>query len=81
MPIYEFKCLKCDEFFEWLSMKMDEKNEVKCPKCGSENFERILSSTNYSMDNHSSTGKGPSAQTRTCSGGTCTTYDIPGSSR
>ena len=49
MPIYEFKCLKCDEFFELLVMGNDEKSTMHCPKCKSEDFERVLSTTNYSM--------------------------------
>jgi hypothetical protein len=35
-----------------------------------------MSTTNYAVN--SSGGQGPSKQTRTCSGGQCTTYDIPG---
>ncbi|MFC1798956.1 zinc ribbon domain-containing protein [Thermodesulfobacteriota bacterium] len=79
MPLYEFKCLKCEEFFELLIMNKNEEAEMRCPGCKSEDFERVLSSTNYSMGN-SGKSKGASAQTRTCSGGSCTTYDIPGPS-
>ena len=81
MPIYEFKCLQCEEFFELLVMGSDENNEMNCPKCKSENFERVLSSTNYSMTGggpSSGANSGTSAQTRTCSSGSCTTYNIPG---
>ncbi|MBA4366236.1 MAG: zinc ribbon domain-containing protein, partial [Desulfobacterium sp.] len=79
MPIFEFKCSKCEEFFELLVMGNDEKNELQCPKCGSENFERVLSTTNYSMPGGgSSPDKSTHTQTRTCSGGSCTTYNIPG---
>jgi len=80
MPIYEFKCLKCEEFFELLVMGEDKTMEMTCPKCHSENFERVMSSTNYSMPGGGAPGenKGPSTQTRTCSSGSCTTYDIPG---
>ncbi|MBW1749046.1 MAG: hypothetical protein JRJ34_11895 [Deltaproteobacteria bacterium] len=31
MPIYEFKCLKCEEFIELLVMNKDEEIELKCP--------------------------------------------------
>lgn len=81
MPIFEFKCLKCEEFFEILVMGGDDPVNMQCPKCKSENFERVLSTTNYSMTSGSS-GKaksaGVSSQTRTCSSGSCTTYNIPG---
>lgn len=84
MPIYEFKCLKCEEFFELLVMGGDDTMEMRCPKCQAEDFERVLSSTNYAMaqgGGSAGAGQGLSAQTRTCSGGSCTTYDIPGHSR
>lgn len=79
MPIYEFKCLKCNEVFEMLVMKSDEV-ELRCPGCKAEDFERVLSSTNYSMGNGSPAGAktGTSSQSRTCSSGSCTTYNIPG---
>ncbi len=77
MPIFEFKCSKCEDLFEVLFKKNDEELEMKCPKCGSDDFERVMSSTHYSMSGSSSASKA-AAQTRTCSGGSCTTYDIPG---
>ena len=76
MPIYEFKCLKCNEFIEFLAVRSEDSMETKCPKCGAEDFERVMSTTNFAVN--SSGGQGPSKQTRTCSGGNCTTYDIPG---
>jgi len=76
MPIFEFKCSQCEEFFEVLLMG-DQDNEVQCPKCGSERFERVLSTTSYAMAD-SSGSSGVSATTRKCSGGNCTTYEIPG---
>lgn len=76
MPIYEFKCLKCSEFFEFLAVRSEDTMETKCPKCGAEDFERVMSTTNFAVN--SSGGQGPSKQTRTCSGGNCSTYEIPG---
>lgn len=82
MPIYEFKCLKCQEFFELLLINQNENVEMKCPKCGAEDFERIMSATNYAMGMPGAGGNSqPSAQTRTCSSGSCTTIDLPGHSR
>lgn len=80
MPIYEFKCLKCQTYFEMLVMNKDEEVELKCPECKSEDFERIISSTNFAMGDSSDSGNKPSAATRTCSTGSCTTYEIPGHS-
>ncbi len=82
MPIYEFRCLECNDLFEILLMNDDDKAEMRCPKCKGENFERVLSSAAFNMDASSAKGQtytGP--QTHTCSSGSCTTYDIPGHTR
>ena len=80
MPIYEFKCSKCEEFFELLIMSKDKEEEVKCPKCGSVEFERVMSTTYYSMGDGPKQQK-PSIESRTCSSGSCNTWNIPGASR
>ncbi len=82
MPIYEFKCLKCNDCFEILVMSSNDEKEMKCPKCGSLEFERVVSKTNYAMASPSSSkNKGVSKQERNCSSGSCTTYTVPGESR
>jgi putative FmdB family regulatory protein len=81
MPIYEFKCSKCSEFFELLLMSSNKDEEFKCPKCGSDAFERVISTTNYAMGGGSGNKTSVSSQTRSCSSGSCTTYDIPGHTR
>ena len=82
MPIFEFKCLKCEEYMEILVMgSKNDEVEMKCGKCGSTELERILSSTQYKMAPNSGSGSKVAAKTRTCSGGSCTTWDLPGHSR
>ena len=81
MPLYEFKCLKCNAYFEILIMNKDEEVELKCPECKSGEFERIISATNFSIEKQSHSSNKTSATTRTCSSGSCTTYDIPGHSK
>lgn len=79
MPIYEFKCLKCNELFELLVIGDDDKVEMACPKCHSEDFERVMSTTNYTMTGNTPGGsQGATSQSRNCASGSCTTYDIPG---
>jgi len=86
MPIYEFKCLKCNEHFEFLVMNRDDEFEMKCDNCNSVDFERIISTTNFSMgnvggNNGSGTSPGVATENRTCQSGSCTTYEIPGPTR
>ena len=78
MPIYEFKCLKCNEFFELLVMNKDDEVALNCPKCESEDFEKVLSSTSFTMAEGANKKQGATTQTRSCSSGSCTTYTIPG---
>ncbi len=83
MPIYEFKCLDCQEFMEILVMgAQDSQVEMKCKQCGSENLERILSTTNFSVSGGGAAAgaAGPSTESRSCSGGSCTTWNLPGHS-
>lgn len=81
MPIYEFKCLKCEEFIEILVVNSKDEAEMKCPKCNSKELERVLSATSYNVGVGGSTGGGACSKTRTCSSGNCTTYEIPGPTR
>ena len=40
MPIYEYKCEKCDEAFEILQRGSEK---ASCPKCGSQKLTKLLS--------------------------------------
>ena len=81
MPIYEFKCTQCEEFFEVIVMASDGDDSVKCPKCKSAEFERVVSKSNFAMGSGGASGgasKGVQTQERSCSGGSCKTYTVPG---
>ena len=78
MPIYEFKCLKCNEIFELLLINKSQTLNLQCPKCHTEDLERVLSTTSYTIGSGSGQRPGAISQERSCSGGSCTTYDIPG---
>lgn len=81
MPIYEFKCTKCEEFFEVIVMGSDE-NKIGCPKCESTEFERVVSKTNFTMGGTAQgTPQGVQTQERSCSGGSCKTYTVPGETK
>ncbi len=81
MPIYEFKCSKCEEFFEVIVMGSDD-NIISCPECDSKEFERVVSKTNFNMGSSGAgQAKGVQTQERECSGGSCKTYTVPGETR
>jgi len=81
MPIYEFRCLKCNDCFEFLLRNQEEQVELCCPKCKSEEFERVMSASCHTVGEGASKKDSAHTQTRNCSSGTCTTYNIPGHSR
>lgn len=81
MPIYEFRCLECNNTFEKLFFNSDETIELCCPDCKSQSFERVVSESNYAL------GAGPGGKqtkisTKSCGpSNKCMTLDIPGPTR
>jgi putative FmdB family regulatory protein len=44
MPIYEFSCCACGEKFEaYCSLSPEGAEGVKCPRCGKDKLERLVS--------------------------------------
>lgn len=43
MPIYEYKCDKCEHRFDQLVKSMSGDDGVVCPECGSKQVEKQLS--------------------------------------
>ena len=41
MPIYEYLCEKCGNMFEELTLSMNDKDSVKCPKCGAKGNRQV----------------------------------------
>jgi len=79
MPIYEFKCLGCGHVFELLKLKKEDGNTgMKCPKCSSQEVERILSSVSLIT---SGGGKKSKQTVKSCGSGSCTSFEIPGPKR
>ncbi len=64
MPIYEYRCQECGSVFSRLQRIGATKEGVRCPKCGSENVERLLSTFASSSSGATSTSTGSSS----CSG-------------
>lgn len=48
MPIYEYKCTKCENIFSKLESISSEEKVKDCPECGS-NSNRIMSQTSFKL--------------------------------
>ena len=47
MPIYEFKCNTCRHLFDVIESVHDhDEHKERCPKCNSEDIERVLGAVN-----------------------------------
>ncbi|MDA8171212.1 MAG: zinc ribbon domain-containing protein [Nitrospiraceae bacterium] len=68
MPIYEYKCSKCSEEFEKLVFSQ---SRVNCPKCGSEEVKKKLSTFGMSGMGKPSAGGGQSSGCGSCSSSSC----------
>lgn len=44
MPIFEYQCEKCGEQFEYFHWADEDEESLKCPKCGSIEKKRVISS-------------------------------------
>ncbi len=43
MPVYDYICKKCQKSFELvLTLGEHDRNNIKCPKCGSKNVEQVF---------------------------------------
>jgi putative FmdB family regulatory protein len=78
MPIYEFRCLGCGHVFEILKLKKESEGlEMKCPKCGSPEAEKVLSTINVAK----AVGGQARSTAKSCGSGSCTSFEIPGPKR
>ena len=78
MPIFEFRCLECSNFFEKIFLGSDERADIECPECSSVSFERVVSKASHVMGMGSG-GSKPKITSKSCSSGnSCMSFDIPG---
>jgi len=49
MPLYEYRCKSCEKKFETLVSLRESDDPVKCPDCGSEETDRLLSTFSASV--------------------------------
>ncbi|SKA83259.1 FmdB family zinc ribbon protein [Desulfobaculum bizertense] len=75
MPIHEFRCKKCGEEFE--ELVIGSSTSVKCPSCGSDKTEQLMSCCRFSTNGSPSpVGSASSSSSSSggcagCSGGNC----------
>ncbi|CAO0824690.1 Zinc ribbon domain-containing protein [Desulfarculales bacterium] len=85
MPIYEFRCEKCQQIFEHLALGNDQADSICCPACASEDLSRVLSScacVEGGSRVESAISSNPCVQNRSCqNAGSCSTINLPGYSR
>jgi putative FmdB family regulatory protein len=73
MPIYEYKCDKCETHFEKLVRRAADENQLSCPSCG----ERHLTQQ-YSTFSARANGVSQQAEAPSCPGGMCRTPGMCG---
>ena len=70
MPIFEYKCKKCNHQFEFLMKSSDDESDLKCENCGSKRLEKLISAPSVSV-------KGGSTVTRCGKSSTCCGASTP----
>lgn len=73
MPIYEYRCMKCDKDFEYLVFGSD--HSAKCPDCNTKDVERLMSACSFksSGGSYSPSMEASSSGCSSCSSGNCST--------
>ncbi|PIU63303.1 MAG: zinc ribbon domain-containing protein [Armatimonadetes bacterium CG07_land_8_20_14_0_80_40_9] len=71
MPIYEYKCKKCNLKFSLLMGVTSDKAELKCPQCEGKEVERVFSTFSVGNSSSSSSSDVDSCPTGTCPTGVC----------
>ena len=76
MPIYEYKCDKCETRFEKLVRRAADEDQLSCPSCGERHLSQEYSTFSARANgaaNGSAAAEGPS-----CPGGMCRTPGMCG---
>lgn len=73
MPIYEYRCNKCDSQFEDMRPMSERDDKAECPECGSDDTRRVMSSFAVGQSSTMDASKypGPPETAGSCPTGTC----------
>ncbi len=74
MPLYEFRCDRCDQRFEELCENTEASNGVRCPGCRSRRVSRLLSTFAVSVQGGRKGGSASACST--CTATSCTTCTV-----
>jgi putative FmdB family regulatory protein len=77
MPLFEYRCEKCDAVSEFLVGVSQEKQVIQCPQCGATELTKLLSATNVGGSHRKDKGtmpccgSGGGCDISSCGGGSC----------
>lgn len=69
MPIYEYKCNKCNKKFEFFHKSISSEEQVTCPDCSSSEIKKMFSKFSASVGESSSYNSYQPSCNSTSSGG------------
>jgi len=69
MPIYEYRCDKCKNEFEVVTISMNEKVKAVCPKCKSRKISKMMSS--FALGKNAASGSDSYGNAGASSGSAC----------
>lgn len=71
MPIFEYKCAKCELEFEKLVFGSSSENGIHCPKCQSPEVEQLFSCFNGVSRSSDGSTRSMSSGCSSCSASSC----------
>jgi putative FmdB family regulatory protein len=71
VPLYEFRCKKCDQVFERLCRPGANGKGLACPACGSRSLRRLMSVFSARVSGERTGSVASGANCSTCSSGNC----------
>jgi putative FmdB family regulatory protein len=75
MPIYDFRCRECDKVSE-IFLRSANDQVVRCPDCGSENMERLITASYMIKMGAPAPGTTCCGRTERCEAPPCSTGGI-----
>jgi putative FmdB family regulatory protein len=75
MPIYDYRCRECGKVSE-IFLRSLHSEAIRCPACGSENLERLISSSYMIRMEASAPGTTCCGRETRCDAPPCSTGDV-----